>query len=396
MRILYSCPLDISKDSAPRQHVLGVVRGLVKQGHIVDLIYPGFPSVFPKLEGLSITGVYPTAGKFRRDWGLGQTIIHTINQHSFEVVYHRFTKSSFFPAVLSRVLGKPLVLELNSDLRSDLRHYWRHFSLKFKLAELVQWVNCLSANHIICVSHGIARYVSKLPCVSSSKITVIPNGVDLEVYKPLDSMKSRKKLSLRQNHYYVAFVGTFQAWQGLRTIVEAADLLREHQPPISFLMVGDGPEKSSIQELVRRLSLEAHFHFTGWCAPGKASLYIGASDICLAPYTRSSIINPSLSVTKGSLMKGSPLKIYSYLAAGRPVIASHFAGAGQLVEDIGAGMAIEPDSPFALAEAIKEILADEARRLRLAKRARFIAENRLGWELVAQQVINICEQAVTK
>jgi glycosyltransferase involved in cell wall biosynthesis len=317
-----------------------------------------------------------------------------MRRQPFDIVYHRFTKSSFVPLIRARVLKKPVVLELNADLRSELRHHWGHFSPKRKTVELIERINYALADHIIGVSRGIAASIQRVFSIPERKISVVPNGTDLYVFQPLDPYESRRRLGLHRDHYYVLFAGTFQAWQGLNTIIGAAQLLHNHRPPITFLMVGDGPEGPAIRSLVRDLDLEASLRFPGWCLPKHAALYMGASDICLAPYATSALADPDQLATKGALMNRSPLKVYSYLAAGRPVIASHFADAGQMVEEIGAGVAIEPDAPQALAEAIADLLADEARRRRQGEMARATAEDRFGWDAVARRIADICAQVI--
>lgn len=396
MRILYSCLIDMKTDSAPRQHILSVIQELVKQGHTVELVYAGTPSEVLNSPALSVTAVSHHSSKIGRDLALGWGIVRAVRQRPVDIVYHRFTKSSFIPLVCAKLLKKPIVLELNSDLRSDIRHYWDKASLKWKLVEIIERINYFLVDHIIVVSQGVAEAIQTRFQISADKVSIVPNGADLEVFRPMDPVECRHKLGLEVDHYYVAFAGTFQPWQGLETIVNAAYYLQEYHKPINFLIVGDGPEAPRIRKLVSNLGLQNAFHLPGWCCPEKTALYLGASDVCLAPYTKSALTEPSQSKTEGAIMSRSPLKTYSYLAAGRPIIASHFANAGKLVEEIGAGTAVEPESPSALAEAIASTLNDESARHQQGLAARAAAEARFGWDVVAQRITDICGQIVTR
>jgi glycosyltransferase involved in cell wall biosynthesis len=91
-------------------------------------------------------------------------------------------------------------------------------------------------------------------------------------------------------------------------------------------------------------------------------------------------------------MKGSPLKIYTYLAAGRPIVASDFAEAGMLVQKIGAGIAVPPERPDLLAEAIGYVLNHPEEAGAMGKAGRKVAEDRHGWQVVAGQIVDICRQ----
>ena len=91
-------------------------------------------------------------------------------------------------------------------------------------------------------------------------------------------------------------------------------------------------------------------------------------------------------------MRRSPLKIYTYLAAGRPVVASDFAEAGLLVEELGAGIAVSPEHPERLAEGISRILAYPSEAAKMGQIARQAAEQRYGWRAVAERIADICRR----
>ena len=158
--------------------------------------------------------------------------------------------------------------------------------------------------------------------------------------------------------------------------------------------MGEGVEVNYLKNKVKNLRLTNSIEFPGWCSPEITARFLGASDICLAPYTRDALLDSSKKDTLGALMKGSPLKIYTYLAAGRPVIASHFSEAGLFIEQYQAGIAIEPDNPSALAREINRLLADPSKMERMGENSRHAAEADLGWDQTAEKIATICHKVI--
>lgn len=394
MRVMYSCPLDPAHHGGFGWHVIGVVKGLLLLGHSVTLIHRGHH--LPELEEISQIAMCQNtkrlSSKLWSDVALAYEIARAWRKGSYDLVYHRFQKASFLPIVLARAMGIPNVLEVNSDLRSEA-DAWQRVWLKRKLVGLSEWVNYALANHIIVVAEGIKNSICEIYGIPPGKVSVVPNGADLDAFYPMDRVECCERLGLDSSKRYAVFAGTFQRWQGLETIVQAAPSVQKAHPEVVFLIVGDGPEGPKIEELVRSTGMCSSFRFAGWCSPKDTALYLGAGDVCLAPYTRdATTVSVPSQDTYGTLMKRSPLKIYTYLAAGRPIVASDFAEGGMLVQNIGAGIAVPPERPDLLAEAIGYVLNHPEEAGAMGKAGRKAAEDRHGWQAVAGQIADICRQ----
>ena len=193
-----------------------------------------------------------------------------------------------------------------------------------------------------------------------ARAVVIENGVDIAEFCPQNAWLCREQLSLNPKGHYVVFVGAFQLWQGLPILIEAAPGVLAVFPDTKFLLVGNpGTQGIQLLERIAALGLSEQFVLPGSCPPHLAARYIGASDVCVAPYSRLAALSNE-GDTFGALMKGSPLKMFAYMACGRPVIASHFREAGAFVQEIGAGVAVPPEDADALCAAIVSLLADPA------------------------------------
>ncbi|MCK4829355.1 glycosyltransferase family 4 protein, partial [bacterium] len=394
MKILFSTVLDMSEQSSPRHHVDSVIKNWENQGHDVKLIHPG-NTIGRQYKEEEISNKFLLIlERTKKDWEFGQAIANEIRQQGCDIVYHRFASSAIFPILRSKLLWTTLILEVNADLDSDLRGSWGSAPAMRNIIKFLAFIQYLAADHIIVVSEGIKNSICKGHSFLKSKVSVVPNGADLEVFHPLDVINSRHELGLNENQSIVSFTGKVHVYQGIETIIQAAKVILEGKFPVKFILVGEGSNETQLKKLVQEYGLSSSVIFTGWCSPQETALYLGASDICLAPYTREVLIDPNQSQTYDAVMKGSPLKIFSYMAAGRPVIASHFAEAGIFVEKRGAGIAIEPENPSILAQEILNLLNDKERLREKGENARHAAEADLGWDQTAEKIATICHKVI--
>ena len=394
MKILYTTLVNPSDRSSPSQHIINIISNWEKQGHTVRLLHPLNTIGRPYKELKEVTKNALIWERLQKDWSFCVHIIKELKTHDYDLVYHRYAFSSIFPVIVTKLKGFPLVMEINADLAADLERHWGGSPLMVVLIKLSAVMQYLLADQIIAVSEGIGERLRNNLLVNNSKVAVVPNGADLEIFQPISKHTSRKDLGIEQDEYVVVFTGSFQKYQGVEIIIDAARLLKIDNFSVKIFLVGEGVEVNYLKNKVKNLRLTNSIEFPGWCSPEITARFLGASDICLAPYTRDALLDSSKKDTLGALMKGSPLKIYTYLAAGRPVIASHFSEAGLFIEKYQAGIAIEPDNPSALAREINRLLADPSKMERMGENARHAAETDLGWDQTAEKIATICHKVI--
>lgn len=259
------------------------------------------------------------------------------------------------PVLLARLFGCPVLVEVNGDSywhRSELRGEprWR-----LALFRRIQRFNFEMCDRVIAVTEGLRQaLLARFPSLSAEKVVVIENGTNTEHLRPLDPVACRRRLGLSEGARYVGFAGTFFRYQGVQTLIEAAPLILEGCPEARFLVVGDGEMREEWEALVRRLGLEAAFDFPGQVPYEAIPYYLGAMDLCVAPFT----------ADRG---EGSPLKLFDYMASGRPVVVSEIPAVKPLIERSGALVPVPPDDPQALAQAVLRLLAQNSERRRLGE-----------------------------
>jgi glycosyltransferase involved in cell wall biosynthesis len=286
-------------------------------------------------------------------------------------IYQRHTAYNVAGPGLSRVLRVPLILEFNSSEVWKGR-YWGGLHLA-RVAGLVERINLRAADLVVVVS-DVLREQLLTRGVARERILVSPNGVDPTRFRPSDGATAlRQRLGLSSG-VVVAFSGTFGVWHGIPILVEAIPRVLAQRPHTRFLLLGDGPLRHLVDPLVDSERVIA----PGLVPHAEVPLYLAAADVLVSPHGRQA---------DGGEFFGSPTKLFEYMAAGRPIVASAVGQLADVLEDGATALLIPPDDPAALAAAIVQLIDDPCLRVRLAQAAREQAIACHTWRQNAQRLI---------
>jgi glycosyltransferase involved in cell wall biosynthesis len=203
---------------------------------------------------------------------------------------------------------------------------------------------------------------------------VIPDGVRLdEPRAPLGAPPPPP--------YTVTYAGHLYPWKGVHTLIEALAQL----PGVQARIVGGQPGESDhvrLDELARAGGVAERVTFTGWLPPASVAGELARAHALVLPNTR----------TLMSERYTSPLKLFEYLAAGRPIVASDLAAIREVLRNEDNALLVEPGSPDLLAAAIRRLMGDVTLSERLAQRA-FDEAAYYGWQTRAQRLEVVLDAA---
>ncbi len=271
---------------------------------------------------------------------------------------------------VARLHQIPLVVTVHCSMRhtlvvTDLRSQL----LKTLGGRIEQW-GTQRADAVIALTPRLARLL-RADGIDEERLHVIPSGVNPDLFAgpfddPFPDIPRPR----------VVFVGRLTAPKGVRTLVQAAALLRT--PGVHILLVGDGPDRGALKALCQRLKLEERVHFTGFVPHDVVPAILAHVDL---------LVLPSLYEELGSvLLEG--------MQAGLPIIASRTGGIPDVIQDGENGLLVEPCNAVELAQAIDRVLEDDAfaTRLRAEAQARAAEYN---WNKLADRVLAIYQQVTT-
>jgi glycosyltransferase involved in cell wall biosynthesis len=180
--------------------------------------------------------------------------------------------------------------------------------------------------------------------VPAQKISVVENGVETDDFSPhavvTESLRSEYGL---QDKFVASYIGTMGNAHGLETLLNAATTLQIRNPQVMFLLVGEGAEKAAIKAAAQSRGLE-NAKFIDQQPRERIPSFILASDTCLVLLKKTRVFETVI-----------PTKMLEFMSCGRPVILGVAGQARQILEAAGVGLAIEPESSEALADAIQHL-----------------------------------------
>jgi teichuronic acid biosynthesis glycosyltransferase TuaC len=237
---------------------------------------------------------------------------------------HYFYPDGVAAALLARQLGKPLVITARG---TDLNLIPRHALPR----RMIRWAASV-ADASITVCQALKDVLLELD-VPDEKIHVLRNGVDLELFRPLDREALRRSHGL--SDLVLLSVGHLIERKGHHLVIEAIRDL----PHATLLIVGDGPERSALERLVARLGLPARVRFLGALPQDRLPELYSLADMLVLASSREGWANVLLEA----------------MACGTPAVATRIWGTPEVVAEPAAGRLVEERSPAALARGIRDL-----------------------------------------
>ena len=364
MKIAYVCVdpgIPIFGTKGASVHIQKVVRELRRRGHevVVHAIRKG-KCIPDDLHDLEVR-VYPIEEQepSKREiaqWERAAEISAELRHDGTELIYERY---SLFSTVIA-TSGIPGILEVNAPLIDEQRTHRTLFDAATAAAALQSQVS--SARATICVSDRVRDWV--IANSVGGRVVTVANGVCLDRIVPQPEDTNGPPV--------VTFIGSLKPWHGVSDLLHAAT---HAQQAWRIRIIGDGPEREALETLATDLNVEVDFR--GAVAPTDMLTHLAGSAIAVAPYP----------AANDSDQYFSPLKIFEYMAAGLPIVASQV---GQIPAILGtAAELIPPSHPVALAAAIDGLVEQPGRRKALGEQARRLAEQHHGWPQVVDNILQI-------
>jgi glycosyltransferase involved in cell wall biosynthesis len=324
----------------------------------------------------------------------------------FEAVHIRSIYEGFPIALNKDKICNYLIFEVNGLPSIELKYRYpavaddRELLHKLKAQEQI----CLESSDLILTPSSITRDYLQTRGVPGSKICVIPNGVDLEVftYRPSKLKyaeysnicyqdKETARLQIRGNNsvkdqppFRVLYFGTFSAWQGVNLAIEALALaIRDF--PTELTVIGQARDFQilALKQLALKLGVAEYLAILDPLSQAELVQKIHATDVILAPLTPND----------RNLVQGCcPLKILEGMATGTPVIASDLPVVRELGVDGVHFLLVKPGSAKAIKDALLRLKTEPELAINLTRNARQQIENDYTWKHAGDALVAAYEE----
>lgn len=359
-------------------HAQEILRGFLRMGGHVDLLAArpgGTPA--PDLAPIRILPLPPIhgSGTAQRESALTawNSVVTSQLQQSgpYDLIYERHALFAHAAMEFAAHHHIPGVLEVNAPLVEEQA---KHRGLVHREeAEAAAHRSFAAASVLVAVSQEVADYLRR-STDRHERIHVIPNGVD-----PSRFPNPPATPTPTSRPFTVGFVGTLKSWHGLDVLADAFAVVRNRVPDARLVIVGDGPERTALEHRLSHLDANHATTFTGAVPPHAIPALLDSMDVAVAPY-------PALTD-----FYFSPLKVYEYMAAQRPVVASRIGQLRSLIVDGTNGLFCQPGHAGSLAEQILRLHDEPGLRQRLGAEARATILGAHTWGHVVHNILRAAE-----
>ncbi len=358
-------------------HVQEIVRSFVRRGDSVEIFAARVGGVAPPdlshctVHELQVDPLVADRECSQRE--IAQRAARQVADGAFDLVYERYSLWSHAVQCACRQGRIDSILEVNAPLVDEQQTY-RNLQ-EVDTAHISTRLAFENASLVVAVSDEVRDYVQSVVCESdgttNSVVAVVPNGVDTARFNP--QVPSIRKSA----NYTIGFMGTLKPWHGVDTLIAAFERLLEWESSAELKIVGQGPQMPELVAQVRRGScrLADAVDFVGSVHPSQMPHYLTGFDVAVAPYPAS----------KGFYF--SPLKLYEYMAAGLPVIASATGQIQQLIQHGENGLLYKPGDVSALTATLIRLAMEPETRAQLGSRARLTVMQRHSWNQTLEAIL---------
>ena len=353
-----------------------MVGALRQAGH--DVLVVG-PPAYEKAElggessGLSVLRRWiPSALMEIAELGYGvpayRRLARAVRSFRPDAIYERYNLYHLVGALVARRHNLPFLVEVNAPLAEERARFGglklRRLALR---AEAFVW---RSADRVLPVTEVMAGHVADAG-VDPRRIAVVHNGIDLADFPEGPSPPGGAK-----DEIVLGFVGFVRPWHGLDVLIRAIAAWQQG-PRMSLVVVGEGPAREGLERLAGELGIADRVRFTGLARREDVPGLIAGFDIALQP---------------AAVPYASPLKVFEYMAAGRPIVAPDQANLREVLQDGQTALLFDPSRQDAMWEAVVRLATDPALRLRIGAAARAeILERDRTWSGNARRVTALIE-----
>ncbi len=319
------------------------------------------------------------SGDYFRNKQVHDFIAELYQKTKFDLIYERYSLFGVAGRVISKALGIPLVLEVNAPLVYEAAHYRKLHHVA--LAKSIECFLFSNADHIVSVSSGLQEYILKI--AEQAKVSVIPNGVSLENFDHADSsMDWRRKLTRHpETDFVIGFVGSIKPWHGVEVLIDALAGLHTENKDFSVCIVGNGDKdyQNQLEEQCKQKGLKKQVMFFGAVPYDSIPAVMKSMDVLVAPY-------PEM-----ENFYFSPLKIFEYMASGRPIVSSSIGQIKDVLTNEKNALLVPAGNTVALQDALIRIKRDSQLRNRLAQAAYLEVSSNHLWQHRLVKITEIME-----
>ncbi|PVX24754.1 MAG: hypothetical protein CW691_06585 [Candidatus Bathyarchaeum sp.] len=389
MNVCFVTPEYFPISGGTGAYVYYLSHSLQKMGHNVHVVARDNQDSEKTVNGIKVHYIKGIGNALTRYWRFARSASKKIkeidNQNGLDIIHANLplvpsfaipnnSSKALVCAVHSTWKGEAIVTkkdnpkELNPNEKSMLRFNFVLRSYEKKLMK--------RSDALIAVSKYTVDELTELYGIDSKKIHVIYNGVDTQRFKPrANRAELRQEFGLDTKKKIVLFVGRLYHRKGLETLLQSIPPILEKERNVKFVISGTGfkQKEESLRNLAKELDIEDYVTFLGYVPDEKLPNLYATSDIFVLP----------------AIYENFPFAILEAQSTALPVISTKVGGIPEFLVDNKNGFLIDPGDPQQLTQKVLALLQDTNRAKEMGELGRKLIEEKLDWNLITNQVIDL-------
>ena len=380
-------PTSFFLDYGCHVRILEEARALQRLGHQVTIITYYLGRDLPDLE---IVRTRPTP--WRADYEVGSSLhkiafdiflswtgLKTALRRRFDLIHGHLHEGALIGYVLSQLRGMPLVADFQGSMTSEMvdHHFLDPDGPWYRWVRLLELRIAHLPDAIVTSTQMAAHLLEREFECGSRRVYPLPDCVNLDFFRPDvlasdEIAKRRAALGIPSGRPVVVYLGLLADYQGTPHIVRAAQILKQRDVDVHFLIMGF-PSVSHYRRMAVDLGVSDRVTLTGKVRYEEAPAHLALGDIAIAP---------KLSATEGAG------KILNYMAMGLPTVAFDTPVSREYLGSLGA-YATRRGDPAALADAIVQLLNASEQRAELGEKLRGRVGRHFSWDRAGRHLLKI-------
>lgn len=351
-------------------YVYYLSKGLVELGHEIDVICANEPpsKEIDNIDGIKVKRL-PYISKIANT-NITPNLPYMLAKENFDILHTHLPTpwSADWSIIMAKLKNKPLVVSYYNDVIGEgLASYIARFYNSTFLKILLK-----TADKIIIIQEDYIKFSPYLENYKD-KIEVVPCGVDIDKFKPLNNENTENII------FFLSILDEFHKYKGLDYLLEALKTVKKEIPDVKLIVGGKGNLLEYYKNLAESFGLKNNVEFHGFIPDEKIVDYYNNCK---------TFVLPSIS----SSQEGFGIVALEALACKTPVISTEIVGVSDDLKKSNAGIVVPSKNPNKLADAIIRMLTDDHMRKQMGNNARKLVKEKYTWNRIAKMTERIYKE----
>ncbi len=317
------------------------------------------------------------------NWGYFKKENILVESFKPDIIIGRLEYAIFSFVKTAQKYNLPLIVEADAPPFYEAIHFHPQCIRNPWLVPFIEKYVLQQADHTIMQSRQLYEYYLKNCHLDLQKVSWTSNGADIDKFTPKKKDTALLNLYALKDKIIIGFIGSLGAWHGLDNLAGIIESVVQLHPEAVFMIVGaGGADEIRFRDILKERNLMNSVRLTGRLDYGKVPSILNVMDIVLAPYPRF------------DFFYFSPIKLFEYMAAGKPLLSANVGQIGEIIRDGENGVFCDPEDPADVASKIDYLMQNDEQRKSIGKNARETVKNKYTWAQKARIWEAVCNKVL--